>query len=457
MQILNKILIVIGAIAVFLLVAFSIFKFVPATISSIANVSSSVSTKVQNTIGHPITISANTTSLLNGDDFTLAWKNSLEKEGKYFISYDCIENFYLNIKTTAGSQKLLCNTTNLLGEKTGSIELTAILSKDNSFVDVPIHISFIENGKDKESDKNSISITVRNTNGTGTLSNATITTQANGSDTSSNTSNNSYTQNPSYTGAADLTISNPVTLQGQSAVQFTVTNIGGQASGIWNFSYTTPTYQSQTLTSPEQYSISPGQSMLITVSFERQDTASATTLITIDPSYRLSESNRSNNTRTITVTNSSIYTNSASNAANNYTYNNYTNYQIPSIQYGSADSDLIIRNLEVGYLSGSRFREDDSLDERDDLAVRFTVKNNGDGPSGSWYFDIDDLPYDRSSKTNYKSLAQRSLQPGDSTEIILEFENIDSGTYDIEVSVETLGDEDNTRNNSDEVRLKVRS
>ena len=118
---------------------------------------------------------------------------------------------------------------------------------------------------------------------------------------------------------------------------------------------------------------------------------------------------------------------------------------------GNDDANLEIDDLESGRLEGRRFYEDDEIDEDDEAAVRFVVENTGDEETGSWRYEVT-LPGD-----DYRSGRQDSLEPGESQEIIVGFDELDEGTYTIKVEIDSDDDvdEENERDNDDSVRLRV--
>ena len=125
--------------------------------------------------------------------------------------------------------------------------------------------------------------------------------------------------------------------------------------------------------------------------------------------------------------------------------------------YNSNDNaDFVIDDLEVGYLRGSRFYDDDEADEGDDVAIRFIVRNEGGESTNDWRFEVKDTPYD-DSDNDYRSGRYNRLRPGEEIEIIVEFENVDEGRYDIEVEVDSEDDtdEESENNNDDSVELDV--
>lgn len=463
-SVISKILFVIGLIVLFLVIAFAIVKFVPMAFSSLANVGSSFATGLKNNTGNALTLEASNTNLTNNETFVLSWTNTLTDEGKYMLSYNCAEDFILQMATNETSRiNLICNNPYTL-HNGNSVQLTAVLDKEDAFVDVPISVSFFKEGEVTAATKDIVTITVKNTNADSgdVLGDATISSEEPGDieyipDTT-NTTQTSPTQTttgttqdptagttyiPVYTGNADLAISNMQQLTDRSAIQFTVTNLGGTYTGLWNFSYTTPTSPTETLLSPTQYSIGPGQAMRITVQFNEQNISPAYVTVTLDPGNQLYEKNETNNQSTVPIIATTVV-------------DGGPHFLPPYVPPRYDDADLIIRELEVGELRGGRFYEDDTLNDGDDMAIQFTVRNDGDEPTGTWYFEVSDLPLNRDR--TYRSDRQRSLNPGDSVEIIVEIENIDEGNYTIEVEVDSRDDvdEENERNNTDDIRLRVR-
>ena len=107
-------------------------------------------------------------------------------------------------------------------------------------------------------------------------------------------------------------------------------------------------------------------------------------------------------------------------------------------------------------MSGSRFIEDDEINSDDTAAVRFVVKNQGGESTGSWKFEITNLPYD-GSDDSYKSKSYSSLKPGQSLEVVAEFDGIDDGDYTLRLEVDSEDDvdEENERNNTESESIEV--
>jgi hypothetical protein len=449
-SLIGKILFVIGVIIVLIVLAFLIIRFVPKIFSGLANVGSSITGVLGK---NEIAVTTSDTSLSNGEKFTVGWEFNTGRTGVYSITNECVENVEVDIETPNGTRRLICDNPFTLGSENGSVSLIANLNKDNSFADVPIVVNFTENGSDTPLAKGSVIVTIQNGDpnaGTFGDSNATISTDAvemldddSKKEEVKKPSTGAQTvipatQSPVATAPADLSISNVVASGNQ--VAFTVSNIGGQRTGNWNFNYTTPTNPKENLSSPLQASLSRGQSIRYTLTFGVKASGNQNVVIQLDPTNSISELSETNNIGTVTLSGNAI---GGGNNGGSYDSND--------------DADFVINNLEVGRLSGSRFTEDDRADDGDDIAIQFTVKNNGGENTEDWRFEIDNLPYDNDD--NYRSKEYSALRPGESMTITVEFENIDEGDYDIEVTIDSENDtrEEKESNNDDSVELEVRN
>lgn len=86
------------------------------------------------------------------------------------------------------------------------------------------------------------------------------------------------------------------------AIRFVVQNIGTNVSGTWDFSATLPTSPAFTYNSAQQISFMPGDRIDYVLSFDRPLPGTGNKItITLDPSNLVSESNKSNNTSTMTI------------------------------------------------------------------------------------------------------------------------------------------------------------
>lgn len=456
---LGKILFVVGVVIILIVLAFLIIKFVPRMVSGIANVGSSVSGIFGK---NDIKVSASSTSLKNGDVIDITWQPVANKTGVYGITYSCVDAVEIDIITAAGARSLVCGNVFTLGPEVSTAKLRVFLTKENAFADIPVQVYFTETGNNAPTANGQVLVTIQDGNPTattGTLSGAeaTITSETVATSTSAttNTSGNTlYVNKPastrtyttSYTSSAaypaDLVISN--VLASNTQVGFTVSNIGGRASGIWSFTYTTPTNPKETFNSPLQLSLAPGQSIRYTLTFASKDSGSQNVTIFVDSSNTVSESSETNNSANVTMT-GSAYGNNNGGSSNN---NNFDR---------DDDADFVIEDLEVGRMSGNRFTEDDTADEGDDIAVRFMVRNRGGETTEDWRFELRNLPYNN-DKT-YRSDEYDALRPGESIEIIIELDNVDEGNVDIRAEVDSEDDtnEERENNNTDTVELDVRN
>lgn len=451
---LSKILFVGGIVIILILLAWAVINFVPAIFSSLANVGSSIK-NVAKSDNSAISVLVNDKDLSNGERFSTYWQYTPETSGTYNISYDCIDGIGFDLHLADTTRRLICETPFRLTSDTVSVELTAYNSKADSFVDVPIMIEFTPDSSSEKSFSGKTTVTITNdstspnTPADGDLSSTTITQEEitnTSSDSTPTAQPKSVVSVPTYTyvgntGRADLAISNVYSYPNQSAFQFDVYNIGSNYSGNWQFSYTDPSGNGSLQYSPVQISLAPGQGMRFTLSFYGQAHSADTVVVRLDPQNVVIESSENNNIASVVVTGYS----------NNNNNNNSNNGD------WRGDADLVIKNLEVGRMSGNRFIEDDEAEEGDDIAIRFEVQNQGGEYAGNWRFEIRNLPFDGTSDDEYRSSRQSSLRPGENSEIIVEFDNIDEGNYNIRVEVDSDDDvdEEDEDNNDDTVRLEV--
>jgi len=467
-SLLGKILFIVGVVVILIILAFLVVTFVPKIFSGLANVGSSIGSLVGNST---IEITADKSNLKDNDRFTLVWENDPAEIGSYNITYECINNVYFDIITDTDVRRLICENTFTLGD-VDNATLRIHFDEENAYADVPIYISYSDG--DGKTSQGSVFVTVQNgTPGAytnvneddefseaedGENSNAEITTTE---VSTTPTPQKSQTVTPTTqqrvvyqtvrtASPADLAISNVVVI-GNNQVQFTVSNTGGQSTGNWLFNYSAPTNNQQVASSPLQISLAPGQAVRYTLNYFVRDGGSQTVSIALDPSNQLAESNESNNFASVTFSNGAPIGNNTGNNGGGTTNPPTT---------GNDDADFVIQDLEVGRLSGNRFIEDDTVDEGDDIAIRFIVVNRGDRATNDWRFEIENLPFDNNDDEEFRSNRFDRLQPGAYTEVIASFDNIDmDGNFDIRVRVDSDDDtdEESESNNTDTVELRVRN
>lgn len=463
-ELIMKILFILGIVAILIMIVFGIMRIVPKIVSSLASAGSAISNVTINR--EDIAVNTNTDELTTGQSFILSWEHTNPKEeGVYAFSYECAADVEFKIVGKNNTQKtIICNTPFTLSDTPISVQLIPILTQKDSLRDIAVSILFTPTGVTVPSTKGEKVLTLRNFNDAsqgGNLANndVTITTdydslnEQSGTSTPTRptTSNKPTTNNPTpstpitggitptYRAPADLAISN-VRATG-TRVQFTVTNTGGRASGIWSFNYTLPTNPTTTTNSGVQVSLNPGESLGFTLNIGNTNNLTGNLVsIYLNPYGEITESSLANNAGSTTIS----YSNSGNNSGNG-SYNS------------NDDADLIISSARAGYMSGSRFIEDDEIDADDDAAIQFTVKNNGGKNTGSWRFEVN-LP--TNGDDSFRSGNQTSLAPGASITFTLEFDNLDAGNNQsiiIEVDSDDDVDEENESNNRKTVRVDIRN
>ena len=433
-------------LVIIVLLAFAIIRFIPFIFSSFASAGNALKSPFEK--GLEIKLSEN--DLDSEESFRLYWeysKSSEIEDGSFNLQYDCAPNLKLHVANTDKTE-LLCDTDYKLNKGDRYIDLISVLDKKNSYTESEIKVSFLDKagseisfGSLVFSVTNEGDVPINDLSGSASISSQNVSDQntendSNSNDSSKNTTTTTQTNNTVSTAPADLSIINMRAVN-DTQVVFDVSNIGGRPTGNWNFTYTIPGENAET--SPIQPNLNPGNTIRYTLTFD--DIDSADVVVYLDPNDLINENSETNNLRTVFIRGDGGNSN---NSDNSYNRND--------------DADLEIRNLEVGYMSGSRFREDDDIDDNEDAAIRFEVVNRGGESTGSWRFEIEETPYD-GSNNDYRSNRQDSLRPGESRIITVEFENPDEGRYDIEVTVDSDDDvdEEDERNNNESETLRVRS
>jgi uncharacterized membrane protein YgcG len=451
-SIILRVLFIIAIIVIIIILAFAVIRFVPAMFSSFASVGKSVTSPFKS---NEVLVEANETNLQDGDAFSVSWNYDTDTAGAFNLSYPCIADLKLNVINNDGVSRLLCNTQYPVNPNNNVVQLETQLEEEGVFADLPIKISFVDASNRNVEATGEVVVTVSNSDtpvgtnsGTATIVGEPINDDDSNDDSDSDSGSNNNTSSGSGSGSsgsssgpfyspttpvvvapADLAITR-ISALGDLSVSFDVYNIGGQSTGNWYFSYVTPGEDEER--SNLQPNLTPGSGIRYTLTLDESEDGDV--LILVDSTDSVNELSEINNAATIEIDGGN---------GSNYSYND------------NDDADLEIDEFEVGRMSGSRFIEDDEIDEDDDAAIRFVVVNRGGESTGSWRFEINDLPYDNDD--DYRSKRQDSLRPGESVEIIVEFENPDEGRYDIEVEVDSDDDvdEEDERNNDESERLDV--
>lgn len=430
-----KILFIVGILILLIILAWGVIRFIPFLFNGFASVGQLLNSPFKS---NQIALSVNQSEISSGQTVAVFWTNdkSEANNGYYSIKHSCVDNAEVLIKTEDGNKKLLCNIPYNL-ENSKSAELEIKNNKVNSLIDLPITITYNNsNNAPQKSGEIIITVVNENENSENAKDNAVIESEEINTENKSQSSNNAYTPSYTYssTGKSDLVIRNAVALS-DITIRFDIANTGARSTEAWYFEYKTP--DGEKTISPIQPYLNPGQAIRYTLRFD-ECVDSGNVIVKVDPINVVSESNESNNTASIKIEGGDC-----SDYSDNVDYDK------------NDDANLEIIEIDSGYLSGKTFKEASSIDDNDEAAIRFVVGNTGGKSTGSWRFEVTELPYDNND--TYRSNRQSSLKPGETIEIIVGFDNPDKGTYDIKVEVDSNNDvdEENERDNKDDVRLRV--
>jgi uncharacterized protein (TIGR02588 family) len=319
-----------------------------------------------------------------------------------------------------------------LGGKTSDATLIPTLVSNDSFTDIEIFVN--QKRSDNTSAKGSAVITV--TSGAQPTTNvpATTTTAVKPTLTSTSTATTTSVKKPTrtnttpqtggpnivtapaYTGPADLVLSQPIFVNGlgATAVQFNVSNFGGNHSGAWELEAKLP--NGDTFKSGSLAGIASGGSLFFTLNLGSVSNGTHTVQISVDPNNRVSEANESNNKKDVTFT--------IGNGGNNTT---------------SGKADLVPRVLSIGYINGNQ------------IGIRFEIRNNGGTTAKDWRFEAE-LP--TSDDETFRSDEQIDLKPGESIEYTLGFDNPDSNSF-ATINVDSDNDVKESNENNNDIRFRV--
>ncbi len=445
-----KSLFIIGIVIVVLILAFSIVRIVPRVFSSFANVGDSVRSPFSR---NTLQLEVEKDRVNSGELILISWRYEPIEDGVYEIDFSCTDYLDLELGTSEGNKILECDTIYKLGSSARTISLLPTITRENILADFDFNVKFVNNsGNVLTRDTAKLAVVKRSGDelvGSGSIietevidpgtpeaqersPEASEPTQA--PSESNQTVQSAQSPTPGTTQATmlpDLRIYD-VFAADDTTIVFSVANIGSAATGAWYFNYAMP--NGNVSSSPLQNSLMPGEAIRYTLrlaNIPRGDVA-----IALDPRNNIQELSVLNNIAVVSVRGGG------------------GSGTRPSDEF--ADADLEIYNLETGRMSGSRFVEDSIIYENDTAAIRFMVSNIGGRSTGTWRFEVRGLPY--TSQNIFESARQSSLQPGETREIIVEFERAVRGNYNIRVELDPRNEvhEESTRNNIDSINLRIR-
>ncbi len=442
-----KILLITGMVIVVLFLLWGVLKIIPQAMNGLSKAGTNFVSLFRGK--EEILVSASKDSVYSGDKFDISWEKSEDtQDGVYSINFACHDDLSVFLIKDSDSKEIACESSYFLSKDSSEAELIVDLKDESKTLRVPFTISFIPDETSKESASGKVSVTVAGTQSESEISNkVTVSTTT----VETNDEQNELNEETDYVypiqsiGKPDLKIQITRTgvlnssgnFVGTSlidendtvAVQFIVTNQGQSNSGVWYFNAILPTEYPSSYPSGPQISLRPGESIQFTLSFDEVKRQRENTfMVSIDPYNWIGESNESNNTSTVIL---KMDTNGGSSS-------------------NGDDPDLTIEITDVGYrTSNQRFIYDSSIDKDDTAAVKFTVENIGGDDTGSWKFRVK-MPKEDGTEY-YESKSQSSLNPGESRDFTVGFDNIRDGksTIEVEVDYDDDIDEESESNNDD--------
>jgi len=227
-----------------------------------------------------------TESIVNaGQTLTISW-TPLARTGSYTFSYGCTEGVSVTITSARGEMSAVgCDAEVVLPEDDERIAVT-FASEKRRFTDVQYTISFIPEGSDTPLHERTHTVTVVNP----TISARGVAAEETPPEVEETPVVEPEARPVTTPGYADLAISlvslttydahthtavpaYSVKRGDRVAVQFSVTNLGGQTSGIWYFDATLPSADATTFLSPAQDPLAPQAGELFTLEFTAGGTA----------------------------------------------------------------------------------------------------------------------------------------------------------------------------------------
>lgn len=265
-----------------------------------------------------IIFTVETGTIVSGESFVLTWENEASS-GIYEFSYACDNGFHF--ETEAG-ESISCDEPFAFINTENTLTLVPV-SKENLFLDVLVTLSFIADEGAENDAANTFLLTVVNEN----LSTSRGAMGGSGApdplfDTQVSQDNTTVVGGgvAALFGLPDLAViilefgtidkntgdfvaTSTVVRGNKAVVRFEISNVGTNVSGLWNFRAILPTtsvleYEPNEL----QSSLSPGERILYTISFDRLAHATEGLFtIEIDPDSLLNEITRTNNKAEITI------------------------------------------------------------------------------------------------------------------------------------------------------------
>ena len=384
--------------------------------------------------------SVDDSSIDSGETITLSWEQA-ETNGAYTLIFLCDEQSGITIEHVEDFFE--CGDYLDFDQNETQAQIS-VISSQKRFADLPVVLEFKkENGEINTVGE--VAVTISNK---GLEEGVVITEETSASPTNNSTGPKISTSVPGHRDLAVRIIQAGPIVNGQivntgsfdgnsiARIQFEIKNNGNISTGPWSFQAVLPMadISSRLFNSGIQNSLTPGSGVIYTLTFSGLLSGTNQALITADIQNTVAESNESNNQAQVT------FTVSGGNSAVN----------------GSGEADFDIDLIAIGRISGSRFIETDNLDTSDELAIRFRVTNIGGEETKDWRFEVDVDEPSNADDLDYESKRFSELDPGESREITISFDNLDEdGDYDFEIEVDSEKDTDEKPRSNNTIRFDV--
>jgi len=415
-------------------------RIIPDTFALIASTFQSITSKdATNSTPADHSFSVSNSFVDSGDSTTFSWKE-VNTNGKYSINLLCSNKDGVSIEYQ--DNFLACGEPIIFNQGETSAEIT-LVSAEKRYLDIPVVLEF-ESPTGKIETVDEIRVTISNSNpeggsilGTELISEETTTTPT--------------TINPAPAPFKDLSVRviqagevvngsiyNSSSFRADSVIgiQFEVRNNGNTATGVWSFQAILPVSDvgQRVFNSGLQNSIYPSSSVIYTLTFAGIRGGNNIALISIDPQNLVRESSESNNQAQAVF--------SVSGGSSNYNSGDKADFDIDLIGYGR--------------MSGSNFIETRNLDVNDELAIRFKITNVGGKTTERWKFEVNVDEPSGSDDLDYTSARFAELDPGESREITISFDNLgEDGDYDFDIVVDPDRDTSEESRSNNTIRFDV--
>jgi hypothetical protein len=457
-----RVLIIAIILIVLFILSLAIIKLVPKALDGIESLKDSLSSSTS-TKQEVISVSPDRTVVVPGQELTVSWTNTnvQNQNGYYAFKYDCQSG--AAFETIQNGMPIACNTDFPLsasstnsqvmysstGQEAATFRVGTSSNTAASSSDVVFEIDYVNPSTGGVYASGSSMVTVETAQNAAATSTITVSPAPAASSTEVTTVTSvpapAAPVRSTYVGPADFQVKilstgiiNPQTNHFEAAssfssdekiaVQFQISNIGGQPTGAWNFNASLPSSiaNEANYVSPTQASLQPGSSVLYTLGFDPSSYSSnAPQPITISvlPSLSLSETNTSNNTASVSIIVSG---------------GTATSPYYPT----SGESDLAISSAQAGYVSSNgQFIESSNIPYGSNAAVNLSVINQGGQASGEWSFSANvegssGYQYGNYNNASYNSGDLQSLQPGATQSFIINVSQLSQGQNSLLITVD---------------------